>query len=45
MDTPLTNQELVAAIVQAQRQTPHEGGCQGGIQEGCFSCGQPGHFR
>ena len=36
---------LSRAIVQAQRQTPHQGGQQGGIQGGCFSCGQPGHFK
>lgn len=41
VDTPLTNQGLAAAIVQAQRQTPRQGGRQGG----CFSCGQPGHFK
>lgn len=45
VDTPLTNQGLAAAIVQAQRQTPRQGGWQGGIHVGCFSCGQPGHFK
>jgi hypothetical protein len=44
-DTPLTNQRLAAAIVQAQRQTHRQGGWQGGIHGGCFSCGQPGHFK
>ena len=34
VDTPLTNQGLAAAIVQAQRQTPHQGEHQGGIQGG-----------
>jgi hypothetical protein len=32
VDTPLTNQGLVVAIVQAQRQTHRQGGRQGGIQ-------------
>ena len=45
VDTPLTNQGLAAAIVQAQRLTPRQGEQQGGIQGGCFSCGQPGHFK
>jgi hypothetical protein len=45
VDTPLTNQGLAAAIVQAQRQTPRQGGRQWEIQEGCFSWGQADHFK
>ena len=36
---------LSRAIVQAQRQTPHQGGWQRGINWRCCSCWQPGHFK